>query len=283
MASKHRRIRAFMGLASIALLAACGAPEAPVSTPIAQVWQLATAVISPTPNADDLRATARAISPTPAPPTSTPIPSPTAYVGLFIGRAEADGGFVPARTPFFASDTQFVLGDASRCSVPLDTNFVALWEREASLREALNCPIQAGFGWTGNTQIYAGGVMYSNPSTRTVWAISPQTRRFWNIDAPTPADASALLGLGAPLIPVGDFGNLWAGNAELRSALGNPQTEEQAINLATQRMEGGAFLLDQSAGQIYALAVDGRLLGIYPLPNLSMPSLDSTPLPTDAP
>jgi hypothetical protein len=279
-------VRAF-ALLLLALLSACQEAVNPPATPIAQVRDLATAFISPTPNPDELRATQVAISPTPAPPTPTVTPSPTAYVGLFIGRAELDGGFVPARAPLFANLSGEPTAEVT-CQTPIDASYLRLWQRNPDLRRELACPIQAAYGWQGSAQVFERGVMYDDASTRTVWGIAPGQRRAWVQEAPPAANPAPLLGPGA-IIPQGDIGALWAGVEELRLALGAPQTEALSVALGIQRMEGGTFLYDLSGGQIYAFSADGRLLGTFnpprpdelptaPIPPLSLPT-DSTPTP----
>jgi len=265
-------IRVFVLLA-ILLLAACQEAAAPLPTPIAAARVLATAFISPTPNTDELRATQAAISPTPIPPTPSSTPSPTAYVGLFIGRAELDGGFVAARAPLFADLSGEPTADALACSTPLDVNYLSLWQRNPELRRELACPIQAAYGWQGSAQVFERGVMYEDTSTRSVWAIAPSARRIWVQDAPPPADASAFLSADS-IIPQGDMGALWAGVEALRQALGVPQTEALSVALGIQRMQGGSFLYDLSGGQIYAFSADGRLLGTF-----NPPAADELPSP----
>ncbi|MCS6836345.1 MAG: hypothetical protein NZ750_10045 [Anaerolineae bacterium] len=256
----------------LALLSACQEAAQLPSTPIAQVRSLATAFISPTPNADELRATQAAISPTPTPPTPTITPSPTAYVGLFIGRAELDGGFVPARAPLFANLSGEPTAEFT-CQTPIDPNYLRLWQRNPDLSRELACPIQAAYGWQGSAQIFERGVMYDDPSTRSVWAIAPGQRRVWIQEAPPALNPAPLLGPGA-IIPQGDIGSLWAGVEALRLALGAPQTEAIGISLGIQRMEGGTFLYNLSSGQIYAFSADGRLLGTF-----NPPRPDELPTP----
>ena len=267
----------------LALLSACQEVAAPSATPVAQARSLATAFISPTPNADELRATRAAISPTPPPPTPTMTPSPTAYVGLFIGRAELDGGFVPARVPLFANLSGEPTAEVN-CQTPIDANYLRLWQRNPDLRRELACPIQVGYGWQGRAQVFERGVMYDDASTRSVWAIATGQRRVWVQEAPPAADPAPLLGFGA-IIPQGDMGSLWASVEALRLALGAPQTEAISVALGIQRMEGGTFLYDLSGGQIYAFSADGRLLGTFNPPRPDELPTPFSPLasPTTAP
>jgi len=54
-------------------------------------------------------------------------------------------------------------------------------------------------------------------------------------------------------MPISGFGAVWKAVDGVRQALGFAITEELSVSLRLQRFEGGALLLDGSAGQTFAL------------------------------
>lgn len=251
-------------------LAACS-EAAPQPTAVVIVRPLATVVLSPTPNLEQLAATRAAASPTPAPPTNTPVPSPTHYVGVFIGEAESRPGFQSFAEPLFAPNVVSArpTADARRCGRPIDERFLSIWQQESVVSQRLGCPIQESFGFFGRLQLFERGVMYLQPDIRAVWAIAPQGSlgRFYYVEAPPPLTGELPVSPRG-LTPTGDFGSVWAMVAELPTRLGYGIAPEQEAAITLQRFDGGTFLLDASSGQVFALAVDGAAYGPF---NVSVP------------
>jgi hypothetical protein len=261
------------------LLAACQPPEAvPTSTPVVIAKYIATAYISPTPNSEQIAATRAVITPTPIPVTNTPIPSPTAYVGVFIGQAPREEGFRPITTPLFAGSVTSPTPDSTRCRTPVYEGYLIAWQTKASVSQSLGCPIQENFGFFGQVQVFDNGAAYLNPDTREVWFIATggTAPRYWYQSAPPSVPTGDVLPPPGRQVPTGDIGSLWAATEDLREAVGFAQTGEQDIGINVQRYESGSFLLDSSIGQFFALANDGTAYGPFDLPEV-LP----TPMPVD--
>lgn len=262
-------VRQLVGAALLLmLLAACsGDPEAAAEpTEVAIVKSLATVVLSPTPNPDQLAATVAAASPTPAPPTPTPDPSPSPYVGVFIGEAGGGLAFQSFTQPLIGSGSAAPTADARQCGRPIEPRVVAVWQSQPVVRQRLGCPIQEPFGFFGQLQVFDRGVMYLQPDIQAVWAIVPQgtVGRFYYLEAPPPLTAP-LEPSQQGLVPTGAFGSMWTLVEGLPARIGFGITEPQEVALTLQRFDSGTFLLDVSSGQAFALAVDGTALGPYEL------------------
>ncbi|MGB1288434.1 MAG: hypothetical protein ACPG7F_18010, partial [Aggregatilineales bacterium] len=252
----------------IILLTACTqATPVPTTTPVVISKFIATVYVSPTPDTGQIAATRAAQSPTPAPVTPSATPTETPYVGQFIGRADRDEGFEPINAPFFASDASPAdpTADAGRCFVPIEQDYLGIWQRNQTVRDSLGCPIQAGSGFFGESQIFENGVIYYRPDTREVWALLPGGRQgdYRFLEAPENVSTAGIQPPQGLLVPSGDIGSLWAGIDGLSDDLGFAQTSSQRTALNLQRMETGTFLLDATQGQIFALAADGGLNGPY--------------------
>jgi len=272
------------------LMAACQ-PQAvvPTATPVVIAKYIATAYISPTPNAEQIAATRAVITPSPIPVTDTPIPSPTAYVGVFIGQAPREEGFRPITTPLFAGSSLSPTPDSERCRTPVYVGYLSAWETQANVSQSLGCPIQENFGFFGRVQVFETGAAYLNTDTREVWFIATggSTPRYWYQAAPPAAPTGDVLPPPGLRVPQGDIGSLWASTEALRNAVGFAQTAEQEIGINVQRYESGSFLLDVSIGQFFSLGNDSSVYGPFLLPeNLPTPiapaDLTLTPLAPDA-
>lgn len=263
-----------LGIAvGFSLLACTPAATEPTPTPVVIAKILATAYISPTPNPEQIAATRAANSPTPIPVSPTPIPTPTAYIGVFIGEAASDDGSLsPITAPLFAPQVGGGLNptaDATRCPLPIHPVYLETWVSNLTVSQALGCPIQENFGFFGEVQIFENGAIYWRRDTREVWAMAPMSDRgrYWFVAAPefvsTEGISAPVLGL---LVPEGDFGSVWMSVAGLRETLGYAQTERQSVAMNIQRYDSGSFFLDATAGQIFALVVDGTAYGPFNAP-----------------
>jgi hypothetical protein len=69
--------------------------------------------------------------------------------------------------------------------------------------------------------------------------------------------------------------------------MGYARTEAQAIPMGLQRFDNGTFLLDAAGEQVYALIIDGTVLGPYLAPTNALPGEIPTvtveALPTTSP
>lgn len=286
----HSRLQFILYIALIMLMTACGQANSVQPTPVATVKVLATVFISATPNSEELAATRAVVSATPVPPTATVIPTETPYIGIFIGEAEQERGFVPITAPLFGSDStkpdtvinvQQPTADASRCPIAIEAPFLPAWRSNSIVNQRMGCPIQSGFGFFGNEQIFQNGVMYHYPDFNAVWAIRPGEGNRGRYDYLENPPDSSTIGLQADpgfLLPDGIFADMWLAVSGLREEMGFAQTKAEEIPLGLQRFANGTFLHDVLAGQVYALITDGTVLGPYLAPEST--SMTATPIVT---
>ncbi|MDQ7025212.1 MAG: hypothetical protein Q9P01_02365 [Anaerolineae bacterium] len=277
-----------LALLMMLLLTACDALNSPNPTPTAPdiVKLLATAYISPTPNPEQEAATRAASSPTPLRPTATIIPTETPYIGIFIGEADTGQSFLQFNAPLFASNQSIEpTANASVCATPIDRPYLPAWRNNSLVNQRLGCPIQGGFGFFGQVQLFENGLMYYYPELNALWAIVPERDglsatvlprgRFDYLENPP---ENSTIGMQAPvglLLPGNVFGDVWLDVEGLRDRMGYAQTEAQEISMGLQRFENGTFLLDGSSGTVLAFVTDGTMLG----PFLAPPAPSSTPTP----
>ncbi len=267
------------------MLTACTgqAPVTPTAVSISKL--IATVAISPTANAEEAAATRSAISPTPVPPTATINPTETPYVGIFIGEAQPEEMMVNFTAPIFGPrvDLSQPTANAQRClSVPIDGPYLTTWRTNSSVSQRMGCPIQGGFGFFGEVQVFETGVMYYYPELEAVWAIrslqSGTSGRYDYLENPTDVSTIGIQPPSGLIVPGDIFGNMWVTVEGLRGEMGFARTEAQEVPLGLQRFENGTFLLDSIAGQVYALVVDGTVLGPF-LTSETEPARITTPTP----
>lgn len=250
------------------VLAACEATveTTPTALPIAQVRPLATVFISPTPDAEQAEATRQASSPTPLPPTPSVVPTETPYIGIFVGEAPGDSGMQSFTEPIFGDDVVAEpTANLTVCAIPIDGAYITAWRTDSVVRRRMGCPIQAGFGFFGDAQLFENGIMYRRPENNTVWAIlsgSGQGEYFVLENLPQIATIDIRPPDGL-LLPTDEFADMWLTVEGLRNQIGFAQTESNEIPLGAQRFENGTFLFDADAGQVYALIVDGTSFGPF--------------------
>jgi hypothetical protein len=252
-----------VGLLLIAtLLAACNAQPAPTPTPPAianGAKRLATVYVSPTPNAAEQQATRLAASPTPALVT-TPTPSPTVYIGVFLGASGVDAPVIdgnigtvditPTRPPV-------------RCALEADPVLGDRWRTEPLVTRGLGCAIEGFFPFAGSRQTFENGIMYGRASGQ-MWAIAPgEPGLYWFVEQPPEApeiDVNAPPGL---IVPAENFGALWRSRPEIQQALGFARLATFDAALGYQRFEGGTLFQETETGTVFALMVDGLAYGPY--------------------
>jgi hypothetical protein len=101
-----------------------------------------------------------------------------------------------------------------------------------------------------------------------IWVIETTNdgfpNRHWTITQNLPpvenpeSVVSAPEGLRVPLL---GFGAVWFGVEGVRDTLGFARTEEQNVDLAFQRFEGGTLFKDISTDTVFVLLPDGRAFG----------------------
>jgi hypothetical protein len=248
-----------------ALLAACASAPSDTQPPTpdaaALPKQLATVELSPTPNESERAATQAVRRLTePPPPTAAVSPTPTVYIGVFIGGELGDapvidlsryattltaaGGFVPAPTP--------------ACLIPIDPNFGDRWRADPSLETALGCPTEPPAAYIGTTQLFERGVMYSVPTGEIYTiAFAPTGGRFWYVPQAPPDQGWIVPAPDGLRVPLFGFGAVWKAVDGVRAAVGFARLEEAAASLTVQRFDRGALLRDVSSGQVFVLIGSG--------------------------
>jgi hypothetical protein len=241
------------------LLAACAPSTPPTPTTVALAEmpkQLATLFASPTPGEAERQATRAAErASTPIALAPTIIPTETPYVGVFLGASSRAADLPQFDQPLPTTIAQATTPGAPPCVIPVDTEFSLNWERDPSIQQGLRCPTEPAFAYVGVNQLFERGVMYYLPSGEIyVFTLAGDVRgRLWYAPQ-APADQGWVVDAPSGLrMPQGGFGSVWKALDGVRQALGFGITEEQSVSLRLQRFEGGALLLDGSAGQTFAL------------------------------
>jgi len=227
---------------------------------------LATVYISPTPNAEQVRATSLASSPTPTPILPSQTPRPTEYVGIFIGEAEPLQGAIVDPDAFNSISTPIPpTVAAAECTTTINAAYATIWRNDSLIGQRMGCPIQLGIGFEGRVQVFANGIMYQRIDTEEIWVMQPDNPSGEYLYFETSPDVSTA-GINPPtgfIVPSGDFGGVWFSQPTLQEAIGFAQTPPLNVNLGWQRFSGGTFFLDSTSGQIFALLADGTLYGPF--------------------
>jgi hypothetical protein len=254
-------------------LAACA--PAPTATPdplvnVSEIKLLATVVIPPTPGALEQQATQAALAALPTEVRPTAVPSPTPYIGVFMGDTAGSED-----VPVFDQDRFLPPADVllatplplSVCQFQPDARFGTAWQGVSIVASTLNCAGEDAAAYDGAAQVFEGGVMIFIPSGE-LWAIAPGTPsgRYWY--APQ-APAGDTAGISAPdglRVPAFGFGALWVSGEGVRSALGFARTDEQGATIIVQRFIGGTLIHDADTAQTFALlenAASGVVYGPF--------------------
>jgi len=255
-------------------------PDGPILTGFdALPKSLATVFLSPTPNAPQAQATLNSRRPTDTLPPPTYTPSPTPFVGIFMGLPTISvGGIVPTgmyraviitMTPQpGAKATANAGGSAPLTSCPVQpaSPFVNAAKNPA-VQQRLGCttgaaytvklvaqPFQTGFMfWRETKEIYVvstAGLQKGAP-TDSFWRVSDN----WNESMP--ASDPALVAPAGLLQPVRGFGYVWRSNAAFRNSLGWALAGEQPFDSTWQSFERG-WMMTTNTGNVLALApLDG--------------------------
>ncbi|MFW5692208.1 MAG: hypothetical protein ACOCX3_02530 [Chloroflexota bacterium] len=270
-----RIVRRLMSIAAILIvLVGCQSETAstPTATPVDIVRQVATLAPTATLSETDRIATQSALPLTPSPAAPTAIPSPTVYVGIFIGEIAFDPlapvtRLDPAALPVPAVEPTLP-GVRLLCQIAPDPVFGEAWRAEPAVNNALRCPIQVSFGFEGAVQVFERGVMYLRPETTEVWAIAPgaggESGRYWYVGRAPEAGAAQPSNVPPGLFaPEGALANVWLTVPQVREALGFGLQPVEAHPVNVQRYDSGTLILDEAAGQVFALLLDGTAYGPY--------------------
>lgn len=261
----NRNTRLLLFCLAMLLVAACrpnaAAPTPTVVDPAAQPKQLATVFLSPTPDEAQQQATRSASLPTFAPILPTAPPSPTVYIGVFLGDSQSDGG-LPVFDPTRYVGTRVITvptPEATPCPIPVDPSFGSVWSADSRLVRLLGCAGEPATPYVGASEIFERGVMYWLP-TNEFFVIAPGGTtggRYWYFDENPPDLPLDIVVPDGLRQPVSGFGMVWRAYAEIRDAIGFARAEERQANLALQRFAGGALLYDASSGQVFVILASG--------------------------
>lgn len=257
-------------------LAACRpAPTAvpAASLPSAMPKILATVYLSPTPDAPQLTATRRAARPTETPVPSAQPPTPTVYVGVFLGEtANRDDVGALAALDAAQSANQVVaqptLNPLASCLMQPDARFGSNWMNAGEAFTTLGCPAATAIPYTGVSQVFERGAMYFTPDG-AIWAVGTRAigaGQWWYFPAAPPGEVRDVVPPAGLKVPSLGFGAVWSSVDGVREALGFARTDEQQMTFVVQDFQGGTLLLDQSAGQVFILigtAGGGTTYGPY--------------------
>jgi len=253
-------------LAMILLLAACGVlpPQTTPTPPVLILKRLATVELTATPNDAQRQATRLAATATPSVATETAIPSPTVYVGFFLGDSAAAGPQVNGtRFAALAPPTATAIPSIACALPPNETVFGVRWQTNVALVNGLGCAIEDVIPFNGTTQVFEQGVMYFREGG-AMWAIAPgEPGRFWFVEAAPVGEFPAEEAPPGLFVPQLGFGALWNGVIGVRAALGYATTREIDSAFVIQRFEGGTLLYEGEGDQRFGLLIDGTAYGPY--------------------
>ena len=235
-------------------------------TPPVLVRRLATVGPTQTPNPQERQATQLAALITPTVIRPTTIPTPTPYIGIFLGEADISD----INRPLTELDLLPPTAEISQtipiiCAIAPDPVFGTNWQAESRVLNGLRCPIQERFGFTGRTQLFQSGVMYWRTDTNEVWAIRSSTPinigQWWYEDEPPPLTPQGQVPPEGLQLPQGIAFGVWAGIPDVLENLEYATTADESADINIQRYEGGTLFLDVSAGQVFALLNNGNAYG----------------------
>lgn len=243
---------------------AASTPSAP--TEIALMRRLATVGPTATVSEADRIATQQAVPLTSAAPQVGPSPTPTAYIGMFLGESPVDPLAPTISDPIVVPTRAVAQATPLVCTIAPAPQFGTSWSSQGNLQSEMGCPLQESFGFTGVVQVFEGGVMYHYVERNEVWAIAPgefgDAGQYWFLSDVLPRTPAVIAPEGRR-VPQNAFGGLWAAVQEAREDLGFALLPEQAIDVNIQRYEGGTLFLDVTLGQVFVLTVDGRAHGPF--------------------
>ncbi len=234
-------------------------------TPIVIVRQIATLGPTETPDSTELQQTQAARSvPTAIPTVASATPTP--YVGVFLGEApigEINAPFVDLTQQ--PTPTRDAFADRYVCAIQPGEGFGTNWIENTRALNGLRCPIQETFGFRGFVQVFQGGAIYWQTDVNEFWAIAPSSLTgpgsFWKVDQPPEIPLPLINTPEGTFLPQGPIKDAWLSESALRAELGFASLEQQEIDVNVQRFQGGTLFLDMTVGQVFALLVDGSVIG----------------------
>jgi len=263
-----RRQRIPVGILLALCLGACQTTPSATPDPFAGVVEaklLATVGLTATPGEAARQATEAAIAQQPDIIRATPVPSPTSYIGVFLGeigdsvapQPALDSAVFVTAAPLTAATVT-----AQSCTIVPDVRFGTTWQVETAVTTALGCAGEPAVSFEGTTQVFENGFMVFIPGGE-IWAIAPQvpSGRYWYAAQTPPPPAEDIVAPEGLRVPTLGFGAVWASLPGVRQALGFARTDESAASVIVQRFIGGTLMFDASAGQTFALLSNNQVQG----------------------
>lgn len=277
---------ALWGIFFIILIAACTPPAQPAPTPADEVMLsegnlpkiIVTIDLTPRPSATTTAVTAdqtatRTPIITPTLGSAQPTPSPTRYVGVFLGEPTSIGPggevsipptidpIIPQAgvnasgiiAPQVISPVTSSSAGVGNCQIPVADAFANAYQSNPSL-QAFGCPVGAGISTALVTQRFERGRMFWRDTRQIIVMADGGT--FWR----TPDSWNEGMAVDDPALappegmsqPVRGFGLVWRTNPTFRDALGWALGPEFPISSYWQDFSGGTLFLGDG-GQIYAV------------------------------
>jgi hypothetical protein len=251
-------------LCLVLLLVACAPTETAAPDLLANIEQvklLATVELSPTPDDAQREATRAVQALQPPTPFATPLPSPTAYIGVFLGEAGDTGAPQPEfDTARFVTTVPLTAATvtAAACAIQPDTRYGSAWGGVPAIAASIGCAGETAADYPGTTQLFEQGLMLFIPSGE-IWALAPSipSGRYWYVVEAPPGDANAFSAPEGLRLPAQGFGAVWGTNVNIRDTLGFARTDEASATLIVQRFVGGTLIQDASIQQTFVLLAGG--------------------------
>jgi hypothetical protein len=260
---------------SLCLFVSCRAAPTAVpadALPTGAQKLLATVYISPTPNEPEQTATRRASQPTETPVASPQPPTPTVYIGVFLGEAGNRDDIAGIAALQLATPQNQIapptLSPLASCLTPVDDRFGTHWMQAGEPFQTMGCPASYAVPFDGIVQVFERGAMYFTPDG-AIWAIGVSPTgpgHWWFFGSAPPGEVRDVVPPPGLKVPSLGFGAVWASVPGVRDALGFARTDEQGVTFTVQDFQGGTLLLDNGAGQVFILlgtAAEGDAHGPY--------------------
>ncbi len=230
-------------------------PFAATPTAVAQLETVsATASVTetpvlPPPTADRAAAAQEIAAVTAAPPTGTPLPSPTPELTVTPTAA-------PTNTlPPIVAPASVTTPSPTPCSLAVYPPFAAAWNAHAG---QLNCPTANGRGGINMAlEDFSGGRMVWRKDIRQIYVLYNNKQWAAYADAWRSGDPEYSCGTPqSPPTPMRGFGKIWCDYDVVRAGLGDAVNAEWSVIGAVQEFAGG-FILQPDDTQVYVFYNNG--------------------------
>ena len=254
-------------------------PDGPVLTGFNTLPKaLATIILSPTPNEPQAQATIDHRRPTVTLAPATFTPTPTPYIGVFMGQSTfSAGSLLPTGTrpvavvtappgsgrPSVSDNNNNAPSD---CSISPSPVFVNAAKNQA-LSGRLGCPTGDPYTVQMVAQAFEKGFMFWR-DTKEIYVVSTAALRngsttdtFWRVvdswNDTLPANDPGQIPPAGLLQPVRGFGFVWRNNASIRNNLGWALSQEQPFSSTWQNYQHGWMMTSNNGAVLALIPMDG--------------------------